>query len=426
MSGALGKVSFDNGGAFIRETRREVEAVPPRASARGSAGALRLYAKAPVALGLIAALVGGARARAARADRPASSPSLGLVAGRDADGVLRPARREPRCLLPAAPLEPPAVGWSTDALLGFSSYAWRVKHNVAHHTYTNVDGYDDDITQVPLARFSPIADAASPGTGSSTSTSGRCTCSWVCAGRRSATSGVRAGQRRRERAALRLAAGTSPGVLAGKAIFVHLGARRSRCSSTRGGRCSACTSAFAMVTSLIMATTFQLAHCVEEASFASADEVRAAKPIVGRARGRVDGRLLPAQPGADLDARRAQLPDRASPVPAGAAHALPADRTRSCAATASATASATRRSPRSGPRCARTSFTCARWAGSASRSRSRWARAPSARQAASFAAASYQASSSSQRRIVGPLPRGENHVTVGVVTGSLWAIRWSR
>jgi linoleoyl-CoA desaturase len=29
-----------------------------------------------------------------------------------------------------------------------------------------------------------------------------------------------------------------------------------------------------MVTSLIMATTFQLAHCVEEASFASADELR--------------------------------------------------------------------------------------------------------------------------------------------------------
>ena len=30
---------------------------------------------------------------------------------------------------------------------------------------------------------------------------------------------------------------------------------------------------FAMITSLIMATTFQLAHCVEEASFASPDEL---------------------------------------------------------------------------------------------------------------------------------------------------------
>ena len=30
-----------------------------------------------------------------------------------------------------------------------------MKHNVAHHTYTNVDGFDDDATQVPLARFAP-------------------------------------------------------------------------------------------------------------------------------------------------------------------------------------------------------------------------------------------------------------------------------
>ena len=36
---------------------------------------------------------------------------------------------------------------------------------------------------------------------------------------------------------------------------------------------------FAMITSLIMATTFQLAHCVEEASFASADELRAERRI---------------------------------------------------------------------------------------------------------------------------------------------------
>ena len=48
------------------------------------------------------------------------------------------------------------VGWTSDLLLGFSSYAWRVKHNVAHHTYTNVDGYDDDIAKSPLARFAPM------------------------------------------------------------------------------------------------------------------------------------------------------------------------------------------------------------------------------------------------------------------------------
>jgi len=35
--------------------------------------------------------------------------------------------------------------------------------------------------------------------------------------------------------------------------------------------------AFAMITSLITATTFQLAHCVEEATFTTAEELGAAK-----------------------------------------------------------------------------------------------------------------------------------------------------
>jgi linoleoyl-CoA desaturase len=47
------KVTFENGGAFIRDTRREVEAY---LAGRGTQarGAVRLYAKAPVALGLTA------------------------------------------------------------------------------------------------------------------------------------------------------------------------------------------------------------------------------------------------------------------------------------------------------------------------------------------------------------------------------------
>jgi len=40
-------------------------------------------------------------------------------------------------------------------LLGASSYIWARKHNVLHHTYTNVAGHDDDIDLGPLARFSP-------------------------------------------------------------------------------------------------------------------------------------------------------------------------------------------------------------------------------------------------------------------------------
>jgi linoleoyl-CoA desaturase len=40
-------------------------------------------------------------------------------------------------------------------LLGGSSYMWKVKHNIVHHTYTNIAGEDDDISKHPLFRFSP-------------------------------------------------------------------------------------------------------------------------------------------------------------------------------------------------------------------------------------------------------------------------------
>jgi linoleoyl-CoA desaturase len=39
--------------------------------------------------------------------------------------------------------------------LGADSYFWKVKHNVLHHTYTNVDGVDDDIFKPPFLRMSP-------------------------------------------------------------------------------------------------------------------------------------------------------------------------------------------------------------------------------------------------------------------------------
>jgi linoleoyl-CoA desaturase len=38
-------------------------------------------------------------------------------------------------------------------LLGASSYMWNTKHNVIHHTYTNVEGVDDDINVKPWMRM---------------------------------------------------------------------------------------------------------------------------------------------------------------------------------------------------------------------------------------------------------------------------------
>jgi len=37
--------------------------------------------------------------------------------------------------------------------LGGNSFLWKQKHNIIHHTYTNVDGVDDDIAKGPMIRM---------------------------------------------------------------------------------------------------------------------------------------------------------------------------------------------------------------------------------------------------------------------------------
>lgn len=44
------------------------------------------------------------------------------------------------------------MGYTLD-LVGGSSYMWRFKHNVMHHTYPNVEGLDDDIEAQPFLRM---------------------------------------------------------------------------------------------------------------------------------------------------------------------------------------------------------------------------------------------------------------------------------
>jgi len=40
-------------------------------------------------------------------------------------------------------------------VMGGSDYLWKVKHNIVHHTYTNITGEDEDIDKFPILRFSP-------------------------------------------------------------------------------------------------------------------------------------------------------------------------------------------------------------------------------------------------------------------------------
>ena len=45
------------------------------------------------------------------------------------------------------------MGYSLN-VMGGSTYFWKVKHNVIHHTYTNIDGHDEDIDIKPFIRTS--------------------------------------------------------------------------------------------------------------------------------------------------------------------------------------------------------------------------------------------------------------------------------
>jgi linoleoyl-CoA desaturase len=40
-------------------------------------------------------------------------------------------------------------------IMGASSFLWKTKHNIIHHTYTNIDGVDDDIDVRPWLRLAP-------------------------------------------------------------------------------------------------------------------------------------------------------------------------------------------------------------------------------------------------------------------------------
>ena len=40
-------------------------------------------------------------------------------------------------------------------IIGANAYMWGIMHNIVHHTYTNIEGHDEDIESVPLLRMSP-------------------------------------------------------------------------------------------------------------------------------------------------------------------------------------------------------------------------------------------------------------------------------
>ncbi len=40
-------------------------------------------------------------------------------------------------------------------IIGANAYLWSIMHNIVHHTYTNIEGHDEDIESVPLLQGVP-------------------------------------------------------------------------------------------------------------------------------------------------------------------------------------------------------------------------------------------------------------------------------
>lgn len=50
-----------------------------------------------------------------------------------------------------------ALGLTFD-IMGANGYLWKITHNVVHHTYTNIQGIDEDLEVSPLLRLSPNSE----------------------------------------------------------------------------------------------------------------------------------------------------------------------------------------------------------------------------------------------------------------------------
>jgi linoleoyl-CoA desaturase len=264
------KLSFATGGDFLADTRRDVE-VYLATSGTQLRGRLELYVKAVVALALWGASWGALVAihpgawlgLACLGTLVLGTILVGFCVQHDANhGAYFRSRRLNHL-----------VGWTADVLLGFSSYAWRVKHNVAHHTYTNVHGYDDDIDQTPFARLLPT-QAPRP---------------WyrfqhiyiwplyslMVVRWQLGADALALLRGRIARSALHPPRGWDLiGLVAGKAIFVGW-ALVVPMLVYPWWVALAGYAGYTMITSVVTATTFQLAHCVEEAHFASPEQVAA-------------------------------------------------------------------------------------------------------------------------------------------------------
>jgi linoleoyl-CoA desaturase len=167
------------------------------------------------------------------------------------------------------------LGWGIDVFLGFSSYAWRIKHDV-HHAYPNVDGYDDDIDHAPVLRIAPSHERRS----------------WhrwqhlyvwplyaIALLRWHLTDLLVFRRTRLGPRNLTLPTGWERlGLIAGKSIFLSWAIVLPALFDHRWWVVLSTYLFVTIVGSFFMAIVFQLAHCGEEASFLTTSELASTRP----------------------------------------------------------------------------------------------------------------------------------------------------
>ena len=210
-------------------------------------------------------------------------------------------------------------------MLGMSGFRWRTKHNVWHHTYTNIAGFDDDVETFGLMRLTPRAP-------------------WKPLYRAQAWyfpviySFI----------AFDFILRDFMMVLFGKSDANHVYPKMSAADKVTfwAGKLFFVAIMFVLpllvfpwwqvligflivmlTVGLVMGVVFQLAHINGDAAFPEpVGEPAAHRKRVGRAPGRDDRGLRAAQPAAEFVHRRAELPDRAPPAAAHLPPELPASR----------------------------------------------------------------------------------------------------
>jgi linoleoyl-CoA desaturase len=140
-----------DGGAFAADVKREVEAYFEQRGLSPKANAAMVAKTAIVLGGTVACYL----AILVTSWPPLAKLLMAVVMGVGVAGIgfviVHDANHDAYSHRPGVNL---ALGRLMD-VFGASAYLWRITHNLIHHTYTNIEGIDEDLTLSPDLRLSP-------------------------------------------------------------------------------------------------------------------------------------------------------------------------------------------------------------------------------------------------------------------------------